>query len=40
MEKLSIGVLPRIRDPLSRLLKKCTGQGPIGNRPILEALYK
>ena len=29
-----------IRDALNRLLKKCTGKGPIGNCPILEELYQ
>ena len=32
--------LTHIRDALSRLLKKCTGQGPIGSCPILEELYQ
>jgi MerR family mercuric resistance operon transcriptional regulator len=32
--------LARIRDALSRLLKKCTGKGPIGTCPILEELYQ
>lgn len=31
--------LARIRDALARLLKKCTGEGPIGKCPILEELY-
>lgn len=35
-----IDELARIRDALSRLLKKCSGKGPIGNCPILEELYK
>jgi len=34
-----IDELVRIRDALSRLLKKCTGKGPIGTCPILEELY-
>lgn len=32
--------LVHIRDALSRLLKKCTGKGPIGSCPILEELYQ
>ncbi len=32
--------LVQIRDALSRLLKKCSGKGPIGNCPILEELYQ
>ena len=32
--------LAHIRDALSRLLKKCTGKGPIGSCPILEELYQ
>ncbi len=32
--------LVHIRDALSRLLKKCTGKGPIGRCPILEELYQ
>lgn len=44
LDKLSdvdkkIEELTRIRDALSRMLKKCTGKGPIGNCPILEELY-
>ena len=35
-----IDELARIRDALSRLQKKCTGKGPIGNCPILEELYQ
>ena len=31
--------LVNIRDALSRLLKKCSGKGPIGSCPILEELY-
>ena len=31
--------LATIRDALGRLLKKCTGKGPIGKCPILEELY-
>jgi len=34
-----INELVQIRDALSRLLKKCTGQGPIDNCPILGELY-
>ena len=36
---LKIRELALIRDALSRLLKKCTGKGPIGSCPILEELY-
>ena len=32
--------LVHIRDALSRLVKKCTGKGPIGSCPILEELYQ
>ena len=32
--------LVQIRDALNRLLKKCTGKGPIGSCPILEELYQ
>ena len=32
--------LVHIREALSRLLKKCTGKGPIGSCPILEELYQ
>jgi len=32
--------LVHIRDALNRLLKKCTGKGPIGRCPILEELYQ
>jgi len=32
--------LIKIRDALGRLLKKCTGKGPIGKCPILEELYQ
>ena len=32
--------LVHIRDALNRLVKKCTGKGPIGNCPILEELYQ
>ena len=32
--------LGKIRDALSRLQKKCSGKGPIGNCPILEELYQ
>jgi len=32
--------LGQIRDALRRLLKKCTGKGPIGSCPILEELYQ
>ena len=35
-----INDLARIRNALSRLQKKCTGKGPIGNCPILEELYQ
>jgi len=35
-----INELGKIRDALGRLLKKCSGKGPIGNCPILEELYK
>lgn len=35
-----IDELARIRSALSRLLKKCSGKGPIGNCPILEELYQ
>ena len=35
-----IDELSRIRGALSRLKKKCTGKGPIGNCPILEELYQ
>ena len=35
-----INELVQIRDALSRLQKKCTGKGPIGNCPILEELYQ
>ncbi len=35
-----IDELVRIRDALNRLLKKCTGKGPIGSCPILEELYR
>lgn len=35
-----INELVRIRDALSRLLKKCTGKGPIGSCPILEELHQ
>lgn len=31
--------LVEIRDALRRLLKKCTGKGPIGKCPILKELY-
>ena len=34
-----IGELDRIRDALTRLLKKCPGKGRIGHCPILEELY-
>ena len=36
------GLLPEppIRDALGRLVKKCTGKGPIGSCPILEELYQ
>ena len=34
-----INELAHIRDALGRLLKKCTGKGPIGKCPILEELY-
>ena len=32
--------LVHIRDALNRLVKKCTGKGPIGSCPILEELYQ
>jgi len=32
--------LVHIREALIRLLKKCTGKGPIGSCPILEELYQ
>lgn len=32
--------LGQIRDALSRLTRKCTGKGPIGECPILEELYQ
>jgi MerR family mercuric resistance operon transcriptional regulator len=35
-----IDELARIRDALSRLQKKCSGNGPIGGCPILEELYQ
>ena len=35
-----INELVRIRDALSRLQKKCSGKGPIGNCPIIEELYQ
>ena len=35
-----IDQLALIHDALSRLQKKCTGSGPIGNCPILEELYQ
>jgi MerR family mercuric resistance operon transcriptional regulator len=35
-----IDELARIRNALSRLRKKCSGKGPIGNCPILEELYQ
>jgi MerR family mercuric resistance operon transcriptional regulator len=35
-----INELDKIRDALSRLLKRCSGKGPIGNCPILEELYQ
>ena len=35
-----INELVQIRDALSRLLKKCTGKGPIDNCPILGELYQ
>jgi MerR family mercuric resistance operon transcriptional regulator len=35
-----INELARIRDALSRLQKKCSGDGPIGNCPIIEELYQ
>ena len=34
-----INELAGVRDAFSRLQKKCTGKGLIGNCPILEALY-
>ena len=34
-----INEIAHIRDALGRLLKKCTGKGPIGKCPILEELY-
>ena len=37
---MKIRELAQIRDALSRLLKKCTGRGPIGSCPILEELYQ
>jgi hypothetical protein len=38
--KKKIDELINIRNALSRLQKKCTGKGPIGNCPILEELYQ
>ncbi len=35
-----INELDKIRDALSRLLKRCSGKGPIGNCLILEELYQ
>jgi MerR family copper efflux transcriptional regulator len=35
-----IDQLALIHDALSRLQKKCSGKGPIGNCPILEELYQ
>ena len=35
-----IDELALIHDALSRLQKKCTGKGPIGNCPIIEELYQ
>jgi MerR family mercuric resistance operon transcriptional regulator len=35
-----INELARIRDALSRLQNKCSGDGPIGNCPIIEELYQ
>ncbi len=35
-----ISELVQIRNALSRLLKNCTGKGPIGKCPILEELYR
>jgi Hg(II)-responsive transcriptional regulator len=35
-----IADLEQIREALSDLVSKCTGKGPIGECPILEALYK
>ena len=32
--------LIHIRDALNRLVKKCTGKGPIGSCPVLEELYQ
>lgn len=34
-----IAELQKIRAALDRLLKKCSGKGPIGHCPILEELY-
>ena len=34
-----INELVKIRDALGRLLKRCSGKGPIGKCPILEELY-
>jgi len=38
--KQKIADLEQIREALSDLVSKCTGKGPIGECPILEALYK
>jgi MerR family copper efflux transcriptional regulator len=35
-----INELTQIRDALTRLQKKCTGRGPIGQCPIIEELYR
>jgi MerR family mercuric resistance operon transcriptional regulator len=35
-----INELVQIRNALSRMMKNCTGKGPIGQCPILEELYR
>ena len=37
---IKINELVYIRDALNRLVKKCSGKGPIGSCPILEELYQ